>query len=226
MKVDRKNRDRLIDAINRYLAGEITAFEFDEEIFDDITNDTDDLTVNYAIHSLWHFYDDLTDHKVHLSKEGWDYFQRLILILKSDAHIQHEGKRIWSQTQTSAAYALGTFGMAVALLGINYLLIVSYLLLFSKSISLHQKLRNLLPKHPENDIDIRFGRWDANESTTVATLLSKINSFLPIFKPPPGPIGIAPEDSEWHGWVHGNVTSLLRISELNYSDCNVLTFIH
>ncbi len=154
MKVDRKNRDRLIDAINRYLAGEITAFEFDEEIFDDITNDTDDLTVNYAIHSLWHFYDDLTDHKVHLSKEGWDYFQRLILILKSDAHIQHEGKRIWSQTQTSAAYALGTFGMAVALFGINYLLIVSYLLLFSKSISLHRNLRNLLPKHPENELTL------------------------------------------------------------------------
>jgi hypothetical protein len=151
MKVDRKNRDRLIDAINGYLTGEITAFEFDDEIFDDIINDTDDPTINDIIFILWNYYDDITDHKADLPKEGWDYFQRLILVLKSDAHIQYEGKRIWSHTQTSSAWTLGTFGMTVALFGINYLLIVSYLLLFSKSISLHRKLRNLLPKRPENE---------------------------------------------------------------------------
>ncbi len=82
-----------------------------------------------------------------------------------------------------------------------------------------------LPFEPENTSDLRFGRWDANESLTVTTLLSKIKSFSPIFKPPPGPIGIAPEESEWHEWVQGNVTSLLKISELSYSECNVLTFI-
>ena len=79
--VDRLNRDALVAAINRYLDGETTAFKFDDEIFG---IDSDDPTISYLVRQLWLFYDDLKDHKAQLSKEAWDYFQRLVLVLQSD----------------------------------------------------------------------------------------------------------------------------------------------
>ena len=53
MTVDRKNRDLLIAAINRYIDGETTAFKFDDEIFG---IKSDDPTISYAVFQLWHFY--------------------------------------------------------------------------------------------------------------------------------------------------------------------------
>jgi hypothetical protein len=82
-----------------------------------------------------------------------------------------------------------------------------------------------LPFTPDDDLDLQFGRWSQRESSAAVTLLSKMMELSPTFTRPPGPIGIAPEDAEWHEWVFDNVKSLLRISSLNYSTCNVLTFI-
>lgn len=82
-----------------------------------------------------------------------------------------------------------------------------------------------LPFTPEDDPDLSFGRWSEEESFAAAALLSKMMELSPTFARPAGPIGIAPEDSEWHEWVHDNVKSLLRIPDLNYSVCNVLTLI-
>ena len=82
-----------------------------------------------------------------------------------------------------------------------------------------------LPFTPEDDPDLPFGRWSEEESFAAAVLLSKMMELSPTFARPPGPIGIAPEDSKWHEWVHDNVESLLRIPDLKYSACNVLTFI-
>ena len=88
MTVDRKNRDLLIAAINRYLDGETTAFKFDDEIFG---IKSDDPTISYAVRQLWYFYDDLKDHKVRLSKEGWDYIQRLIPSFNPTPRSKSEG---------------------------------------------------------------------------------------------------------------------------------------
>jgi hypothetical protein len=101
--VDRAARDLLIAAINRYLDGQTTAFEFDEEIFG---IESDDRTVGLVIRSLWLLYDDLKDHKVMLTKVRWDYVQRLILILKSDGQIESTTRRHWDFTQLVAVAAL------------------------------------------------------------------------------------------------------------------------
>lgn len=78
---------------------------------------------------------------------------------------------------------------------------------------------------PKDDVDLQFGRWSKEESFAAAALLSKMMELSPTFTRPPEPIGIAPADSEWDEWVRNNVKSLLRISDLNYSTCNVLSFI-
>jgi hypothetical protein len=82
-----------------------------------------------------------------------------------------------------------------------------------------------LPFTPQDDLDLPFGRWSEADSFAATELLSKLKQLSPTFTRPPGPIGIAPEESEWHQWVSENVEALLRIADLNYSECNVLTFI-
>lgn len=85
--IDRKNREYLIEIINKFLNCEISAFKFDD-LLEEI--DSGDQTVNHVISELWYFYDDCTDHDAHFSKEGWDYVQRLVLILQSNAEIIKE----------------------------------------------------------------------------------------------------------------------------------------
>lgn len=119
MNVDRKNRDRLADAIHRFLAEKTTAFAFDEEIHD-IWDASDDTMVAHVASTLWYHYDDCKDHTVVLSKEEWDYFHRLILLLKSNAHIEVNKSKRWSFTQLGAAICLVLFGLCVLWLGIGY----------------------------------------------------------------------------------------------------------
>ncbi len=108
MDVDRANRDRLVDAIDRYLSDETTAFEFDECIFG-IRGETNDPTVRHVVDALWCHYDDCDDHKVVLTKAEWDYFQRLRLLLESDASLEVRKHHLWSWTQLVAAAALAGF---------------------------------------------------------------------------------------------------------------------
>lgn len=120
MKVDRIRRDALVQAINRYLDGETTAFQFDDEIFG---IKSDDFTVNRVVSELWYFYDDCKDHKVNLSKEEWDSLQRLILVLKSDGHIIIHSRRTWHASQLIAAACLLIFCRYAAWMGFGIQLI-------------------------------------------------------------------------------------------------------
>jgi hypothetical protein len=82
---------------------------------------TKDETVKHVADLLWYHYDDLEDHKVVASKAEWDFFQRLLLILKSDADLVEEtGKRRWTARQAVAAVCLAIFGVAVARTGWGY----------------------------------------------------------------------------------------------------------
>jgi hypothetical protein len=121
--IDRANRDRLIETINRYLDESITAFEFDDEI-DKIMCASADPTVTYVRTALWYYYDDCKDHKVVLSKEEWDYFQRLILLLRSDSHVETVARKMWSVRQVVATFALAGFGYCVSKVGIGSQLLV------------------------------------------------------------------------------------------------------
>jgi hypothetical protein len=115
--LSRFDRDALAEAIHRYLGDEITAFALNEAV-SEIGARTKDETVKQVVAMLWYHYDDVDDHKVVASKEEWDFFQRLLLVLKSDADIVTEtGQRKWTARQAVAAVCLAVFGLAVAKTG-------------------------------------------------------------------------------------------------------------
>ena len=121
--VDRKARDFVASEVRRFLNGESTAFKFDDAIND---VESDDPTVRDIVYRLWHHYDDFKDHTVTLSKPEWNYFQRLLLILESDRHIETQTTRKWRWTQLFAFAALLAFSVVVLQLGVGrYLLAIS-----------------------------------------------------------------------------------------------------
>jgi hypothetical protein len=116
----RYDRDTLVEVINRYLADDLTAFKLDDALCD-ITARTKDETVKHVAKLLWYHYDDVQDHQVVASKEEWDFFQRLLLILKSDTDLVEEtGKRKWAARQALAVACLAVFVVLVAKTGWGY----------------------------------------------------------------------------------------------------------
>lgn len=115
--VDRIARDTMCKVIEDYLEERIMAFEFDEQIN---ANDTQDESVLELTGALWNFYDDLKDHQVVLNKQEWGFFQRILLFLKTDNEISDqyscELRSISDWTQW----------IALAALAIQLLLLVLY----------------------------------------------------------------------------------------------------
>ncbi|MEM8670485.1 MAG: hypothetical protein AAGG48_23365 [Planctomycetota bacterium] len=110
-----RTRESLASLIRAFLASEITAFQFDEQL--DAYGGADDAIVRHVVDAVWCHYDDCTDHLVCLSKAEWDYFQRLLLVLSSDCCIETQSKRRWSIKQLIAAVSLGFFTVIAMLSG-------------------------------------------------------------------------------------------------------------
>ena len=100
-------RDALAKVIRAFLASEITAFQFDEQL--DPFRDSNDCVIRHVVDAVWYHYDDCDDHLVCFSKQQWDYFQRLLLVLASDCRIEMESVRAWSLKQLIAAISLCLF---------------------------------------------------------------------------------------------------------------------
>ena len=113
--IDREARDELVDVIERYLADEITAFDFDEAL-GEFMGPRDDRTVRDVARDLWFYYDDVIDHEVVADKELWDFFQRILLLLKSDGELECSRRWRWTLRQAIALPALAAF-VTVAALG-------------------------------------------------------------------------------------------------------------
>ena len=106
---DRKARDQMTKAIRSYMNEEITAFQFDDALAE-VTNATKDETVGVIGKALWFHYDDCKDHKIVASKEEWDYFNRLLLLLESDGDVRIvKTWRMWPPRPAVAGAALSTF---------------------------------------------------------------------------------------------------------------------
>lgn len=123
--IDRDARDGMATAIEDYLNDGTTAFAFDDQLTE-LSARTRDETVRQIAHALWFHYDDCRDHNVVLSRPEWDYVQRLLLVLKSDASVRVDRLRIWSWRQMAAAVLLGCLCAISASLGWGlHLLIVA-----------------------------------------------------------------------------------------------------
>ncbi len=106
----------MVAIIESYLDEKITAFELDDQITQ-VAGATKDETVHHVREMLWYYYDDCRDHKVVLAKGAWNYFQRLLLLLKSDASVRVQRRRVWSWRQAAAAVLLAGFAMIVKSVG-------------------------------------------------------------------------------------------------------------
>ena len=105
--VKEPSRESLSRLIQAFLGSEITAFEFDERL--DHFRDSSDPVIRHVVDAIWFHYDDCKDHVVCLSKQQWDYFQRLLLVLASDCRIDTQTNRSWSIKQLIALLSLGSF---------------------------------------------------------------------------------------------------------------------
>ncbi len=139
----RYDRDALAEVINRYLTDGLTSFKFDDAL-SEISNRTQDATVRHVAGLLWSCYDDIEDHKVVASKEEWDFFQRLLLILKSDADLVKEtGKSAWTVRQAVASLCLVVFAVVVTTTGWGYHLFYATVPLGCVSVFLHFRYSSL-----------------------------------------------------------------------------------
>ncbi len=116
--LDRETRNLLVNSIELYLDERITAFELDEKITQ-LAAESKDETVHYVVRALWYHYDDCDDHTVVLSKEQWDYFQRILLLLRSDAELNVERRRWWSLRQLIAGLTLLCFLLLAMCIGLG-----------------------------------------------------------------------------------------------------------
>jgi len=146
---DRVNRDRLAAAMRGFLAEELTAFRFDDEIAE-AARATHDPTVEAIADACWFFYDDVRDHTAVLSKDSWDVLCRLLLVLESGYGLQAVRRSRWCATQAVAALGAGLLLWSVTWMGIGpqLLAVAMPLGLLSMGIS---KIRERIDDPPRYD---------------------------------------------------------------------------
>ena len=121
--IERDARDEMVHVTEQYLNEEITTFQFDDAL-QEIAWYTEDETVREQRIAFWCLYNDMTNHTVDLDKSDWDYCQRVLLLLKSDARIESSVRRRWTARQAMAASCLALFLVALAALGFGRHLIL------------------------------------------------------------------------------------------------------
>jgi hypothetical protein len=81
-----------------------------------------------------------------------------------------------------------------------------------------------LPFTPEDNPDLRLGRWDEHESFSAFDHLSLLLTSVPTFTPPPD-FASDPGESDWNGTAWDNVVALADVWNLDYRERNILSFI-
>lgn len=100
----REYRDLLIAILNRFLDGQQTSDDY--EWLHILSGDLEDETVQLIADHLTDILGtERTPDAPPITKQTWDYLQRLMLILHSDAHVNYV-PGIWSITQLGALLAL------------------------------------------------------------------------------------------------------------------------
>lgn len=126
--INRSARESLIAAIRDYLSEKFCAFEFDERL-QKIADASKDQSVRWIVTALWFHYDDVKDHAVILSREEWNYFQRLLLILQSEAELITPCRLDWVPRLTAVAGLIAGFAFLIWDFGLGYYLFLVNVLL-------------------------------------------------------------------------------------------------
>lgn len=82
MSADHEARSALRQALIAYMRGEIRTFDFDD--INTRCIDANDASLVALARTLWLFHDDLLNHRVSVSPEGWDVLRRIVAFLATD----------------------------------------------------------------------------------------------------------------------------------------------
>lgn len=143
----RQDRQKIVDLLQLYMDEKITAFTFDDELCK--LYHSKDHTAAWTAQQLWYYYDDIKDHKIHATKEVWDYFWRLRLLLESEAEIDLFSNRYWQAEQLISFILLGVFVCIACFAGWGWFLAVITLVFGLAGIVLTKF------NHNKNQIDIK-----------------------------------------------------------------------
>ena len=177
--VDRSARDQMVVAIRSYMDESINSSSFDEKL-SEITLSTKDEIVLVAGNSLWYTYDDYIEHDIGASKDQWDFFNRLLLLLESDCEFEtSQCKRIWTYRQCIAAACLACYAGIASITGIGL-----HLFLYSVPFGLISILINWLEEREAN-IQNRLEKHIVpfNSIGEMLTVRSRIPSFTKLKYP-------------------------------------------
>lgn len=188
--VDRTARNKMIDAIRAYMRRETTEEDYDEAI---CSIKSDDETVNILVEHLQLDYP--SGSKFEPTKECWDYFNRVSLLLESNAE-RVAGKWEWRSIPFAVASSicLVVYFISMAHLGFDegsYGLlmipsaIVAALLLWTSHL-INRRTKSNLEAHPSFD-----------PFPSVASML-RLRRRMPMFVRVPYPAGTSrPKRSNW-----------------------------
>ncbi len=152
--IDRNARYDLATLIRRYLDEQIKAFDLDDAL--DPFRDSDDSGVCYVANAMWYHYDDCDDHLIVASKQQWDYFQRLLLLLESNSTVIQARWRQWSVTQLLAALLLAACIWIAIRFGIGSHLLIFFVPFGLASIALSYFRRPNIERGPYDEIVAPF----------------------------------------------------------------------
>jgi hypothetical protein len=99
------------------MAEEITSHQLDDMLAE-VAATTQDSSVRVITREVWGLYDDLVDHLIVTSKQGWGYLNRILVLLGSDSEV--EVIRSWDGFRATQCFA------AAALAGYVYLTALSW----------------------------------------------------------------------------------------------------
>ena len=133
-------QESLAKLIRSFTNREISSSKFEEELIEFCGSR--DSAIHFAVHSMLMQFDDLNDHMACFSKQGWDYVQRLLLVLESSCRVETTSVATWAYRQIVAAFFFSSFCLSVLIFGWG-----SHLFLFSMpcgfvSIALSQLARH------------------------------------------------------------------------------------
>jgi len=110
--VDREARDRYVDVINRYLAGEINNHGFDWEA-QDLRDSTEDQAVDDVYSVLWFTYCDIYTHDAHRDgPEAVEVYRRAAAFLRTD--LEYSWPPVAPGLKFGLRMFMGLFGLVIA----------------------------------------------------------------------------------------------------------------
>ncbi len=157
----RKDRKRLATALRAFVNSELTLTQLGEELH--WARDSRDTTVTDVVEQLGEDWEDLVQSPQPLDKSGWDWVQRLLLLLDSNGRIVREHRWHWCHTQLVALATLVVVVCLVLMFGWQWGLWVTAPATLVSLLLLRIRLRKIT--RPYQNVLMPFGTFEQLKRT-------------------------------------------------------------